>query len=122
MKNEIKTYHRYLDEAGDTTFYGAGKLPIIGQQGVSLSFILGMVKFKEPIEPIREKIIDLKRRVILDPYFKDIPSIQKKVSTDGYYFHATDDVPEVRKLFYDFINSINCSFECVIARKKSANI
>lgn len=117
MGHEIKTYHRYLDEAGDTTFYGSGKLPVIGQQGISLSFILGMVKFKEPIEPLRKKIIELKNQVILDPYFKDIPSIQKKIKNDGYYFHATDDVPEVRKLFYDFINSIDCSFECVIARK-----
>jgi hypothetical protein len=99
----LKTYHRYLDEAGDTTFFGTGKLPIIGQQGVSLSFILGMVKFKEPIEPLRTKIIELKSKVINDLYFKDIPSIQKKILNDGYYFHATDDVPEVRKLFYEFI-------------------
>ncbi len=52
-----------------------------------------------------------------DPYFKDIPSIQKKVNSKGYYFHATDDIPEVRKIFFEFINSVNLSFEAVVGRK-----
>ena len=28
-KKELKTNHRFLDEAGDTTFYGKGKINII---------------------------------------------------------------------------------------------
>jgi hypothetical protein len=52
-----------------------------------------------------------------DPYFKGIPSIQKKKDKRGYFLHAKDDIPEVRMLMYDLIKSIDCSFECVVARK-----
>ena len=110
--------HRFLDEAGDTTFYGKGKIPIVGQKdGVSLSFTIGMVKIKQPLQPIRDEIVNLHAKVANDPYFKDIPSIQKKINKTGYYFHAKDDIPEVRKLFYDYIKTLNLSFEAVVGRK-----
>lgn len=108
--------HRFLDEAGDTTFYGKGKKAIIGTEGVSKCFIIGMVKFKEPLPEIREKIIALQEQVINDPYF-DVVSVRKKKQASGYYFHATDDLPEVRKLFLDFIKTLDCSFEAVVGRK-----
>lgn len=117
MLQPTQDNHRFLDEAGDTTFYGKGKVPTIGQNGVSMSFILGMVKFKEPLQPLRQKIIVLQNQVINDPYFRDIPSINKKLKEGGFYFHATDDLPEVRKLFYDFIASVDCSFEAYVGRK-----
>ena len=42
MNNQpTHTYHRFLDEAGDTTFYGKGNTPILGKEGVSQYFILG---------------------------------------------------------------------------------
>ncbi len=43
-KRPKEFYHRFLDEAGDTTFFGKGKIPIVGSAGVSKAFILGMVK------------------------------------------------------------------------------
>lgn len=116
-KEDISTLHRYLDEAGDTTFFGKGKVNIVGQNGVSKCFILGVVKFKEPLKEIRQKVLELQQTVCSDPYFNEVPSIQKKIAKGGYYFHATDDVPEVRKLFYDYIKTINCSFEAVVGRK-----
>lgn len=76
-----------------------------------------MVKFKEPLQPIRNKIVDLQKQIVIDPYFKDIPSIQKKVKNKGFYFHATDDIPEVRKIFYDYIKTLNLSFEAIVGRK-----
>ncbi|MCC5612827.1 DUF3800 domain-containing protein [Nostoc sp. CHAB 5834] len=111
------TQHRFLDEAGDTTFYGKGKVPIIGQDGVSSCFILGMVKFKEPLQGIRERVVALQESVANDAYFADVPSIDKKKAKGGYFFHATDDIPEVREKFFRFIHSIDCSFEAVVARK-----
>jgi len=110
-------YHRFLDEAGDTTFYGKGKTPIVGQEGVSNCFILGMLKINEPLDPLRQKIIELQKSIENDPYYQGIPSIEKKKSKYGYYFHAKDDIPEIRKIAFDFIKTIECSFECVVARK-----
>ncbi|MBI5714702.1 MAG: hypothetical protein HZC38_14975 [Chloroflexi bacterium] len=116
------TRHRFLDEAGDTTFYGEGKIPVIGiKDGVSLCFIIGMVKFRAPLNPIREEIRRLQSAVANNPYYKDIPSIQKKkLSAGGFYFHATDDTAEVRKEFYEFIKTLELSFEAVVGRKLPA--
>lgn len=110
-------YHRFLDEAGDTTFYGKGKIPNIGQPGVSLCFILGMVKFRKSLASIRDEIILLQKSIETDTYFRNVPSIEKKKTKDRFYFHASDDLPEVRKIFFDFIKNIDCSFEAVVGRK-----
>ncbi|OFX20621.1 MAG: hypothetical protein A2033_01220 [Bacteroidetes bacterium GWA2_31_9] len=115
QKNKI-AIHRFLDEAGDTAFFGKGKSDIIGTNGVSNCFMIGMVKFKEPIEQIRLKVKELQNLIVKDPYF-NVPSINKKEQNSGYYFHATDDLPEVRKLFFDFIKQTDCSFEAVVATK-----
>jgi len=124
IKKKVKSkefYHRFLDEAGDTTFFGKGGKPILGKiEGVSLSFILGMVKFKEPLDEIREKIARLKKEIEEDEYLSNISSIIKKKNNKGYYFHATDDIPEVREKFYKFIKSIDLSFEAVVGRKNYA--
>ncbi len=113
---EIKPNHRFLDEAGDTTFYGKGKKPIIGNNGVSNCFIVGLVKFRQPLVEVRKAVVELQQRVANDPFY-DVISIRKKKEALGYYFHATDDIPEVRKLFFDFIKNLDCSFEAVIGRK-----
>ena len=110
-------YHRFLDEAGDTTFYAKGRVPMLGGEEVSKTFILGMFNLNESLENVREKVILLQEEIGNDSYFKGIPSIEKKKSKYGYYLHAKDDVPEVRKLAFELINSLDCNFECVVARK-----
>lgn len=116
-KGKKHTSYRFIDEAGDTAFYGKGMVPIIGNNGVSCVFILGMVRFRGSLDDIREKIIDLQQQIQTDLYYKNIPSLQKKIAQGGYYFHATDDIAEVREKFFKFIKTLDCSFEAVVARK-----
>ncbi|XDD45591.1 hypothetical protein AB3N60_12850 [Leptospira sp. WS39.C2] len=85
MQLEKPENYRFLDEAGDATFYGRGRKPIVGEQGVSKCFILGMVKFKTNLAEVRQKIYELQNQVSTDRYFKSIPSIQKKVQSGGFY-------------------------------------
>src|SRR5690606_19696285 len=47
----------------------------------------------------------------------DVVSIRKKKEASGYFFHATDDIPGVRKVFFDFIKTLDCRFEAVVGRK-----
>lgn len=116
VKSSTHHFHRFLDEAGDTTFYGKGKIPILGTNGVSKYFLLGMLTINEPLISVRKKIIDLQESITSDHYFKDIPSIHK--NNGGYYFlHAKNDIPEVRKMAYELIKSIDCHFNAVIGRK-----
>ena len=78
--------HRFLDEAGDTTFYGKGRIPIIGEAGVSHSFSIGMVKFKGDLEAVRASIREMQQAVVADEYLKAIPSVAKKGAGKGFYF------------------------------------
>lgn len=115
-KNKLMDYHRFLDEAGDTTFYGKGKKNIIGTNGVSNVFILGMIKVKDPLDKVREKINALQEKITIDEFYH-VPSVLKKMNNTGYYLHATDDLPEIRKEMFDLMKTINCSFEAVVGRK-----
>jgi hypothetical protein len=114
---ETYKYHHSLDEAGDSTFYGKGKIPIIGTNGVSNVFILGMLTVNEPLPQLRERIIELQKSVETNVYYKNIPSVKKRVKKGGFYFHAKDDIPELRKEFYDFILKTECSLQVVVGRK-----
>jgi hypothetical protein len=117
MRDNLFEYHRYLDEAGDTTFYGKGRIPILGKNGVSNTFILGMVSFKSSLKDIRSQIIELQKNVENNKYYNKVPSVEKRINNGGFYFHAKDDLPELRKEFYDFILNLDCSFEAVVGRK-----
>jgi len=110
--------HRFFDEAGDTTFYGKGRIPLIGKNGSSNVFILGMVTFNEPLQPIRDEIIRLQQEIETSPYYRNVPSVIKRVQKKGkYFFHAKDDLPEIKKEFFDFIKTIDCSIQVAVGRK-----
>ena len=85
--------------------------------GVSKYFILGILTVNEPLNTVRKKISELQNNIASDDYLLDVPSIQKKKNTAGYFLHATDDVPEVRKMAFELIKSIDCTFDAVIGRK-----
>lgn len=109
--------HRYVEEAGDTTFYGKGGIPVVGGDGVSKMFMLGMLKPKTELRVLRQQIIDLQDSILADPYFAGIASIEKRKLKGGFFLHAKDDVPEIRLKVFELISSMECRFEAVVARK-----
>lgn len=116
-KVPLHSYHRFLDEAGDTTFYGKGKVPIVGMQGVSNYFMMGMLTVNEPVEEVRKKVIDLQSEILSDAYFNSVRSIQSRNIRLPYFLHAKDDVPEIRKMGFELIRSIDCHFDAVVVKK-----
>ena len=111
------TYHRFLDEMGDTTFWGKGRQLILGQEGVSHSFGLGIVKFNRPIKEICEEVQALQTEIEADPLFNTLPSVQKRIKQGGFFFHACKDTPDVRAVFMRYIRQLDCQVEAVVARK-----
>jgi hypothetical protein len=85
----LEKVHRFLDEAGDTTFFGKGRVPMLGREGVSLSFGLGMVKFAAPVAEMRAQVANLCRSVEADDYVNRIPSVVKRVQSGGFYFRSS---------------------------------
>jgi hypothetical protein len=116
MPSESRNFHHFLDEAGDTTFFGKGKISILGNEGVSKYFILSKVHFNGELQTIRNQIRALENEIETNPYYLT-GSVNKKISQAGkFYFHA-DGIPEIMKLFFDLIKSIDCKFEAVVAKK-----
>lgn len=109
--------HRFLDETGDTTFYGAGRQLILGNEGVSHCFGMGIVRIDRPLDEVRNEIRRLQHSVEADPLFNPLPSVRKRVATGGFFFHACKDAPEVRSILLRYIRALPCSAEIVIGRK-----
>ena len=112
----METTHRFLDEAGDTTFYGVGRQNIVGTAGVSRAFGIGSVKFPD-IADARARVVAATRQIEMDPLFNTIPSVAKRIASGGSYFHATDDPPDVRTPFYQLLRALDCRLEVVVGRK-----
>lgn len=111
------TTHRFLDEVGDTTFFGKGKRSVIGEEGVSLAFGMGIVRIDRPLGEVREEIENLHRSVEADRLLNTIPSVTKRVQKGGFFFHACKDSPEVRAVFLRYLEKLPCEAEIVMARK-----
>lgn len=102
---------------GDTTFFGKGKKLILGQEGVSLSFGLGLLKINGSISEIRQQVIDLQEEVEKDELLNTIPGVVKRVDKGGFFFHACKDTPDVRSPFLHYLKTLDCEAEIVVARK-----
>ena len=116
-KPEDETTHRFLDETGDTTFYGKGRKLIIGQEGVSLCFGLGIVRIDRSLNEVRDEVRALQKQIEADPLLNTIASVQKRVASGGFYFHACKDSPDVRTVILHYIRDLPCETEMVVARK-----
>lgn len=118
-KPQTQTYHRFIDEAGDMTFFLKGKVPAkFGENGISKVFILGMAHIKQPLDEIRESIRAFCKEIEDDPYFNEIPSVKKRIDAGGFYLHAKDDPPELRYKFIKFLEEkVSFSVQMVAGRK-----
>ncbi len=88
--------HYFVDEAGDGTLFDRKGRVIIGTEGCSRCFILGLVDVPDPVS-LQRDLADLRARLLVDPYFKDVPSFQPEAQKTALAFHAKDDLPEVRR-------------------------
>jgi hypothetical protein len=102
----------FVDEAGDPTFYDKRGNLIVGQPGCSPVLILGFIETQDP-QAMRHAVAALQHQIVQDPYFQEFPSIQKT----SIAFHAKDDVPEVRYLFFKLLATLDFSAQLVVARK-----
>jgi hypothetical protein len=111
-KTEKGDLYFFMDESGDPVFYDARGNLIVGEEGCSKLLIIGFIETQEP-QLIRQGVLDLQRQVCSDPYFKHIPSLAKTAIA----FHAKDDAPEIRYLFYKRLREFNFKAQFLVARK-----
>lgn len=86
----------FVDEAGDGVLFDRKGNVLIEQAGFPRHFILGMVALGD--QPALERdLAALHADILGDPYFKDVPSMQPGARKTALFFHAKDDLPEVRR-------------------------
>ncbi len=94
--------HYFVDEAGDGTLFGRTGRVILGEEGCSLFFILGLLDVSDP-QTLADDIERLRSRLLADPYFKNVPSMLPAAKKTARVFHATDDLPEVRREVFSLL-------------------
>ena len=69
---------------------------MVGTEGCSRFFILGLLDVPDPVA-FKERFDRLRAQLMSDSYFNDVPSMQPSERKTAVAFHAKDDLPEVRR-------------------------
>ena len=109
----------FVDEGGDGILFSRKGKVLVGTEGCSRFFILGLLNVSDPIV-LEDQLNKLRVQLMNDPYFKSVPSMQPANRKTTLAFHAKDDLPEVRRdVFRLLCNTEGLRFFAVVADKLS---
>jgi len=117
MKSPVECRYYFVDEAGDGTLFDSRGRVLIGEQGISRYFILGVLDVPEP-EQLQAELDGIRQNLLADPYFKKVPSMQPEARKTALMFHAKDDVPEVRREVFALLQRHEFRFMAVVRNKE----
>ncbi len=102
MNDTIVPPTYYVDEAGDSTLFSRKGKILVGSEGCSSFFILGLLEVGNAAS-LHSELESLREELLADPYFKNVPSIQSHTQKTAVAFHAKDDLPEVRREVFSLL-------------------
>lgn len=108
----------FVDEAGDGTLFDRKGRVLVGTKGCSRYFILGLAEVAEP-NALSVALSELRTRLLADSYFSGVPSMRAERGKTAVAFHATDDIPEVRREVYNLLLRHDIRFFAVVRDKQS---
>ena len=111
------TRHYFVDEAGDATLFSRRGKVIVGEEGCSMYFVLGLLDIADP-NSVGHELTALRRRLLDDPYFQGVSSMQPAARKAATAFHAKDDLPEVRREVYALLMQHEMKFFALIRDKR----
>ena len=106
----------FVDEAGDGTLFDRKGRVIVGTPGCSRFFMLGLTDIEDPAA-VGAGLDELRARLLADPYFKGVPSMRLEARRTALAFHATDDLPEVRREVFSLLLRHRLRFFAVVRDK-----
>ena len=68
-------------------------------------------------DALAQELTDLRKRLLADPYFTDVPSMKLDAGKTAEAFHAKDDVPEVRREVLGLLQRHELRFLAVVRDK-----
>lgn len=111
------TCNYFVDEAGDPTLFNAQKKIVVGTNGCSKFFIVGLLDIADPGR-LDKDLGELRLQLLADPYFKGVPSMQPSREKTATEFHAKDDIPEVRREVFSLLMKHEMRFFAVVRDKR----
>lgn len=106
----------FVDEAGDPTLFGKGGKVVAATQGCSRFFILGKLECRD-VAALSVDLARLRDDLLVDPFFKHVPSLDPARQRTAVHFHAKDDPPEVRFMVYKLLARHDLRFVAVVRDK-----
>ncbi|MFH1634454.1 MAG: hypothetical protein ABIG63_10680 [Chloroflexota bacterium] len=100
----------FVDEAGDGTLFSRRGRVIIGKPGCSRFFILGLLDIPNP-ERLSQDLENLRAKLLADPYFDGVPSMQLEVKKTAHLFMLRTTFP---KFAGRFLRSYEASTICAV--------
>lgn len=108
--------HYFVDEAGDPTLFAARGKVTVGLEGCSRFFILGTLDVADPPK-LSQDLLMLRTELLADPYFQKVPSMQPENQKTALFFHAKDDLPEVRREVFKLLLKQDVRFSAIVRDK-----
>lgn len=103
----------FVDETGDgVIFDGKGRV-LVGTGKVQDYFTVGMVECWT-LQALTDELAALRAQLLADPYFKGVPSMRPEAKKTALFFHAKDDLPEVRREVFKVLERQEFSFHAVV--------
>ncbi len=94
--------HYFVDEAGDDVLFNNKGKVLLGSEGCSRYFVVGLLQAADPAG-LAQALDRLRASLLADPYFKGVPSMQPERQKTAFGFHAKDDLPEVRRAVFSVL-------------------
>jgi hypothetical protein len=117
QKNTDDIRHYFVDEGGDSILFSSKGRVIIETLGCSRFFMLGLLDVPNS-RGLQHDFNELRTKLMNDPYFKNVPSLQANEQKTALVFHAKDDLPEVRKEVFTLLrNTEGLRYFAVVADK-----
>ncbi len=106
----------FVDEAGDGSVFDRYGRVIVGRKDCSRFFMLGALAVSDPAAMAKD-MEELRARLLADPYFRNVPSMQPERRRTAVAFHAKDDPPEVRREVFNLLLRHEIRFSAVVRGK-----
>ena len=114
--NPPSVRHYFVDESGDGTLFSRRGRIIVGTEGCSEYFVLGLLDIARP-DSLAVEMQDLRANLLADSYFAKVPSMQPEAKKTALAFHAKDDLPEVRREVFHLLLRHDLRFLAVVRDK-----
>lgn len=116
MVNDVR--HYFVDEHGDGTLFDRKGRVIVGSEGCSSHFALGVLDVPDPVG-LGSRLDQLRADILADPYFRGVESLKINRRKTALAFHAKDDIPEIRMLVIQLLAKEDVRFQAVIRDKRA---